>query len=113
MRTFFLLSLAAALVSGVAPTVALADNVGLEEIVVQMADTPEDHEALASYYRSKAGSLRDEAAMHRAMGKRYMSGNIANRSAMQKHCENIAEQNEKAAREYEALAKQHAAQAKQ
>ena len=84
----------------------------LEHLMVENADTPAEHRALARYYRMKAADAKSLAEEHRAMGKRYHGkpGEVRN---MRKHCDRIAELNEELAAQYESLAKGEEAAAKE
>jgi len=77
----------------------------LEHLMIENADTPEEHGALARYYQMKAADARSLAEEHRAMARRYMGGKITERQAMMRHCERIAELNDELATQYEGLAK--------
>jgi len=96
------------------PALALADegSHSLEQLVVEMADTPSDHAALASHYRAKAAAARAEAAKHESMGRTYSGGKFFQRTAMQSHCKKIAADNAAVATEYEELAKLHEEESK-
>ena len=59
---------------GAVPAVSFADTVSIEELAAGLADTPEDHKAVASYYRGKAEEARAEAQRHRKMGSMYLGG---------------------------------------
>ena len=83
----------------------------LDQIVVGV-DTPQAHEALASYYRGKAEEMRQMAANHRSMSKAYTGTKLAQRQQMQQHCNDLAASAEKAAASYDALAKEEEAAAK-
>lgn len=84
------------------------DHASLEQMVIQMAETPEQHRALADYYREKAEQMRGKAAEHRSMGKTYTGTKLTQRQRMRKHCNDLASSFENAAGGYEALAKEHA-----
>ncbi len=84
----------------------------LEHLVVENADTPAEHEALARYYRMRANDARSLAEEHRAMAARY-HGKPGEKHHMRKHCNRIAELNEELASEYESLAKGEDAAAKE
>lgn len=92
-----------------APGFAAADGSdhSLEELVVEMAETPSQHKALAAHFRAKAESAREEGRSHKRMGKSYRQGKATQRAAMKRHCDEIAEQNVALAAEYEALAELH------
>ena len=84
----------------------------LEEVVVEMADTKAEHQALAKYYTEKAADARKLASRHQHMARSYLGGKGMNKQPMGNHCKRIAEQQEVIAKEYEALAKLHEEQAK-
>lgn len=91
------------------PGFAMAEESGasIEQLLVDMADTPADHAALAKYYRGKAADERAAAGTHQAMGRSYGGGKMAQRAQMEGHCKKISDQNKATAEEYEALAKLH------
>lgn len=91
------------------PGVSVAEESGhsLEEVVVEMADTPAEHAALARHYRAKAEETRAEAKRHDGMGRAYGAGKFTQRQTMKKHCTNISKNLAGVAAEYEALAKVH------
>ena len=95
------------------PGLAAAEDAhSLEQLVVEMAHTRAQHEALAKHYRAKAEEARAEARSHEAMGRGYSGGKVADRLQMQNHCKKISGQFLAMADEYEALAKLHDADAK-
>ena len=94
------------------PGLASAEDPSVEQLLVDMAQTPADHTALAKYYRGKAAAERAEAATHQTMSRSYGGGKMAQRQQMEDHCKKIAEQNSAMAAEYEALAKLHEEAAK-
>jgi hypothetical protein len=79
----------------------------LEELVSSMADTAEEHKAVADYFRSKAKSARGEEESHRRMGRGYSSGKPPEIQKMKEHCDRIAESQASIAKEYEELARLH------
>ena len=84
----------------------------LEHLMVDNADTPAEHQALARYYRMKASDAKSMADEHRAMAKGYNGkpGQVRN---MKKHCDKIAELNDQLAAQYESLAAGEDAAAKE
>lgn len=84
----------------------------IEALLVEFADKPAEHAALANYYRSKASEARASAATHREMGHHYGTGKLLDRDKMKAHCEALAADFDKVAAEYDALAAMHDAQAK-
>ena len=96
-----------------APGLATAEDThSLEQLVVEMANTPAEHAALANHYRAKAEDARAEMRSHESMGRSYAAGKLADRIQMQGHCKKLSEQYGALASEYDALAKSHDAQAK-
>lgn len=84
----------------------------LEHLMLENADTPAEHQALARYYRMKAAEATSMADEHRAMSKGY-DGKPGEVRRMAKHCSRIAELNDELAAQYEDLAKGEDAAAKQ
>ena len=88
------------------------------ELLNSMADKPEDHKAIADYYRKKAGEAREEASLHEKMKDKYrhshgqMKGMAAGKST-QKHCERVIKLQQSVAEEYDVLAELHEKSAKQ
>ena len=72
-----------------------------------MANTPQQHAALAEYYRAKADDARSEMRRHEKMAGAYVRGKATERRRMQQHCKKISEQQAALAQEYDALAKLH------
>ncbi len=90
------------------PGVGLADSEAtLEGLVIEMADTMEEHAALADYYRGKATEARADAAKHVQIGRSYHEGKLPQRNQMKKHCQKISDQYSEMAKEFDALAKLH------
>jgi hypothetical protein len=87
----------------------------LEQLVVEMANTPSEHAALAAHFRAKAESARAQARRHESMASAYTGGKLMQREAMKSHCQKISSSYKTMADEYEALAKLHddASKAKQ
>ena len=85
----------------------------LEELAIEGADTPAEHEALAAHYRAKAAEARDQVKLHEAMAKSY--GRMAKpvqKGMMQQHCQKLAEDAKDEATQYDSLAKAHEDEAK-
>jgi hypothetical protein len=88
------------------------------ELLNNMADKPEDHKAIADYYRKMAAQAKEEAGLHEKMKVKYnhdhgkMKGMAASGNT-KKHCERIIKLQQSVAEEYEALAKLHEKSAKQ
>lgn len=96
------------------PGLALAEEGthSLEQVVVEMANTPAEHAALAQYYRAKAEDALAEARRHESMGRSYTGGKITQRQRMKRRCQKLSEKQAQIADEYMALAKLHEEEAK-
>jgi hypothetical protein len=79
----------------------------LEALVVEMADSPAEHAAVAEHFRAKAGEARAQARRHESMGRAYGGGKLGTRAQLTDHCKRLAEQFDAAAGEYEELAALH------
>lgn len=99
------------------PGISLADEElpSLEQLVVEMADTPEQHAALARYYRAKAADARAEVARHEGMAGSYARRGKktgVQQQKMQKHCKELSASYSAMAGEFDGLARLHDEQAK-
>jgi hypothetical protein len=102
-------ALAFALSSGAA--FAAVDH-GLEEVLIESATTPAQHEALASYFHAKAAAARQDAERHRSMGKAYGGTKLVIAESQRKHCADLAQSLDAQAKLYDELAAAHEAEAK-
>jgi hypothetical protein len=84
-----------------------ATDAGLEQLIPQMATTPAQHKAVASYYRSEAAAASAEAERHREMGRTYSQGNYTSKKKMQEHCERLSATYDTLAKQYQDLAVEH------
>ena len=73
-------------------------------VLVDSANTPAEHQALARYFRAAAADARALAETHQAMSRSY-SGKPGELKNMNKHCDQIAKLNQDLAAQYEAMAK--------
>jgi len=99
------LTAAALLVGALSATTTLAGS--LEDMVVKFAKAPEQHQALAAYYRDEAAAARTEATRHKEMAAEYNIGNLRRKMEMAEHCAKLTAQYESLAKEYDALAAEH------
>lgn len=85
----------------------------LEQVLVESANTPAEHQALANFFRGKAEQQRSSAADHRWMAKHY-AGSLKGPAVLQQkaHCEKLASLYEQTASEYDEMAKAHEQAAK-
>jgi hypothetical protein len=90
-----------------APSISQAQQHDIEHLVVEMANTAQEHQAVAEHYRMKAQEARSEAERHEAMGRLYATRRSATPQRGRVHCENLAKQFEAIAGEYDELAKLH------
>jgi hypothetical protein len=88
------------------------DPGSLEQVLVESATTPAQHEALAKYYHGKAAAERKKAAEHKAMGAAYGGTKMTIAQAEKEHCAKLATLHESAAAEYDAMAAEHESLAK-
>lgn len=92
----------------VSPAMSTADEIQVRELLVDWANTPEEHRAMARYYSDKAKDERREAVRHRDMGGRYAAGKMQGRLEQKQHCDRIADLHSQLADEYEVLGQNHA-----
>ena len=106
-------TLVLALALGVLPAMALADDSSsLEQVLIESASSPKDHQALAKYYAGKAAEARKEAESHRAMAKTYGGVKGSQIAMMKDHCDKLATLSDDQAKEFDAMAAAHEAAAK-
>lgn len=88
---------------------------------IENAKTPADHEAIATYFDEQAKDALATAADHQRMGAIYKkrppvspkSGDThAFHTQMGQHCDDLVKKYEQAAKDYEAMAASHRAEAK-
>ena len=90
-----------------APLVAVAQGHDIEHLVIEMASTPEQHQAVAQHYTIKAAEARAEARRHKELARVYAGGSRNAQPRGRQHCENLAAKFEEIAGEYDELAKLH------
>ena len=79
-------------------------DTNLLQVMVDSANTPAQHQALARYFRAEAAEAKELAQTHQAMSRSY-SGKPGETRNMNKHCDQIAKLNQDLAAQYESLAK--------
>ena len=89
------------------PSISQAQQHDIEHLVIEMANTAQEHQAVAGHYRMKAQEARDDARSHQEMGKLYAGSRSATPQRGRQHCENLAKQFTAIASEYDELAKLH------
>lgn len=90
---------------------ALSESVTtpLEKLVSELAEKPEQHAAIANYYKDKAAKAREEAAEHKKMASTRVghSKSPLTQQNWENHCKKLSSTLEEAAKEYDELAKLH------
>ncbi len=96
-----------------APVFAVAQETGSsEEKMIESAHTKAEHEALAMQYKEDAAQARSLAKRHEQMSRAYLGGKSGGSQTGANHCKEIAKDQEKIAKEFDALAKLHEDEAK-
>jgi len=88
----------------------------LMRLLNDMADKPQNHLAIATYYRTLAAEARVEVEKHKAMNTSYhnhaqFKSGAGTGQSMSRHCDRLIELQQSTANEYEELAKLHEAEA--
>jgi hypothetical protein len=78
---------------------------------IAIAKTAADHEAIAAQYGQEAATAKEEAARHDRMGASY-TGALKDKVHLDEHCRVIANRYREQAKDLDALAEAHRAQAK-
>jgi hypothetical protein len=73
-------------------------------VLIETADTPEDHLKIAEYYEEQAVMMEKKATLHAAMAKAYQGGKMA---GMTTHCDKLAKDSDASAEQYKAMAAEH------
>jgi len=108
-RSLTTLTLLGALVLAVqAPAFAQPMPSGVTEDQVKNAKTPEQHQAIADAYAKEAANLRAMADTHRHMDSWYAEpGYKSKKLGFPSHCRALVTDLEGAAKQFDALAKDH------
>ena len=81
---------------------------GVSEDTIKSAKTPEQHQAIADAYAKEAANLRAMADSHRHMDSWYAEpGYKSSKLGFPRHCRALTQDLEAAAKEFDALAKDH------
>ncbi len=73
---------------------------------IEKAQTAQDHEEMAAYYREQANSLKKKAQDHKVMAETYAKA-FGGKADWATHCRSLVSYYDRAARENEALAELH------
>ena len=79
-------------------------------VLIETADTPEDHLKIAEYYEEQAVMMEKKATLHEAMAKAYQGGKMA---GMPSHCDKLAADSKASAEQYRDMAAEHRKMAQQ
>jgi hypothetical protein len=115
MKTWKTLSVAIAMLAVGAlsylPFTAAEEGHDIDQMI-STAKTPADHEAIAAYYDKEAQEASQKQAEHKKMGEMYKKNPSLIKSNFSFHCDQIAADYGKTAKEYQDLAKLHREMAK-
>lgn len=80
------------------------------KLVSDFADKPEQHQALASYYKEKAADAKKDLEVHRSMKKGFTTNSkfAGAYGGMQSMCDELIKSDEAAIKAYDAMASEHA-----
>ncbi len=79
-------------------------------VLIETADTPEDHLKIAEYYEEQAVMMEKKATLHETMAKAYQGGKM---SGMTTHCDKLAKDSTASAEQYRDMAAEHKKMAQQ
>lgn len=79
-------------------------------ILIETANTPQDHLKIAEYYEEQAVKMDKKAILHEAMAKAYQGRKM---TGMTSHCEKLASDSKASAEQYRDLAAEHKKMAQQ
>lgn len=91
------------LISGISTGAAEEEEI---MVLIENAETPEDHIKIAEYYEEQASQMDKMANMHESMGQSY-SKRSKPMSGMAKHCADLSKENKDSAEKYRAMAAHH------
>jgi len=107
-----MLGLIAMMVLAYTPIGSAEDGKNIEQMITE-AKTPADHEAIAAYYDQEAKAAHQKHEEHLKLKASYEKiPHLASKTGLPGHCNTIATDYQKTAKEYEALAKAHRDMAK-
>lgn len=96
---------------GVGSLPALAEDMDMTA-KISAAKTAADHEAIAVDYAKQAAALKEDAERHDKMAKGYGGLGKGGRAHAEQYCGSIAKREREQAKDFEALAELHRAEAK-
>jgi len=84
----------------------------LEHLVIEMASSTAEHNAVSRHYSAQAEAARQDVRRHEEMARIYGGGGRTGQPQMRRHCEQLAKKFEEIAVEYDQLAQLHADEAR-
>ena len=75
-------------------------------VLIESAETPEDHIKIAEYYEAQATQMEKMSSWHETMGKTYERRSKP-MSGMAIHCSMLSKESKESAEQYRAMAKEH------
>lgn len=84
------------------------------KLVSDFADKPEQHQALANYYKEKSADAKKDLEVHRSMKKGFTSNSkfTGAYGNMQSMCDELIKSDEAAIKAYDTMAAEHTASVK-
>lgn len=79
-------------------------------VLIETADTPEDHLKIAEYYEEQEVMMEKKATLHESMAKAYQGGKMG---GMATHCDKLAADSKASAEQYREMAAEHKKMAQQ
>lgn len=110
MRSEMLATLIVGSLVATGAAIAQSAYTDLEHVVVEMADTAAEHQALATHYTALAERARSDVRRHEQLARLYARTNSSRQ--LSGHCERLAQKYSEIAAEYDELAKLHADEAR-
>ncbi len=108
MRSHIAIALAlGAFALSAGPSFADGNSPSLEQFVIEAAETPAQHTALANFYKASAAEARAEATRHNQMGRAYGPGRMSEHQRMKEHCDEIAKNFTATAKAFDGMAAAH------
>jgi hypothetical protein len=97
-----------------ASTISAGEDADLDKMI-SSAKTAADHEAIAAEYQRRAAAAKADSAKHAEMAAAYKKagGALVEKQHIDKHCDILVDLYKKVAKEFETLAKDHEAMAKE
>lgn len=102
------------------PAPSNAAQVDIEKLIADLPTKPENHQAIAAYYKAEAETAKNQIARHESLKESYINvtknlpgspGSLNRYAGFQRHCDRLISAYAKQSSEYEEMAKEHEADA--